>query len=500
LPENYITATTERFFGMGALAAVVNKEDGDAVDTAISMLKALKHRSTGTYGIASATRVNIEKSVELLKKQNLNSPVVIGYAFSKTLPKDKTQPIELDAATLVFDGRVHLANPQLSDVEFAAEKLKQNHQKAAKTLIEESEGDFAFAVAEQNKLIAGRDPLGVCPLYYGENNAVLALASERKALWKIGIRETGSFPPGELAIVDRQGFKFKPVRKIVKCKVKRISVGDATMRLQTLLQRSIRMRASGLKDVAVAFSGGLDSSLIGLLAKQTGANVHLVFVSLADQPEIEYARKAADALKLQVHVKLYDERDVERIFPKVLWLIEEADAVKASIGIPFCWAAENAAKMGLKAMLAGQGADELFGGYMRYLTAYSRRGKGRASEIIFRDVLKMHEANFERDSKICGYHNVELKLPFATYQMAQFAVNLPLELKIEPRCDTNRKIVLRQVAKNVGLPEFIVNKPKKAIQYATGVTKTLKKLAKRKGLSIREYSKEVFQNTFLNGD
>ena len=485
---------------MGAVAAVVNKEGGDAAETAISMLRALKHRSTGTYGIASVTRVSIEKSVEVLKKQSINSPVVIGYAFSKTLPQDKTQPIELDGATLAFEGRLYPANRQLSDAEFAAEKLKQNHEKAAKTFMEKFEGDFAFAVAEPNKLIAGRDPLGVCPLYYGENKTVLALASERKALWKIGIRETGSFPPGDLAIADKQGFEFKPVRSRVKGDITRISVGDATMKLQTLLQRSIRKRVSGLKDIAVAFSGGLDSSLIAFLAKQTGVNVHLVFVSLADQPEIEYAKKAADALKLRVHVKLYDERDVERVLPKVLWLIEEADPIKASIGVPFYWVAENAAKMGLKVMLAGQGADELFGGYMRYVTAYSREGKGRAREIIFKDVLKMHEANFERDSKICGYHNVELRLPFATYEVAEFAVSLPLELKMESACDTKRKLVLRRVARSDGLPEFIANKPKKAIQYATGVSKILKKLAKRKGLSMREYVKNVFKNAFLNGD
>ena len=485
---------------MGAVVAVVNKEGGNAAETAISMLKTLKHRSTGTYGIASATRVNIEKSVELLKKQNINLPVAIGYAFSKTLPQDKTQPIKLDGATLAFEGRLYPANPQLSDAEFAAEKLKQNHEKAAKTLIEKFEGDFAFAVAEPNKLIAGRDPLGVCPLYYGENKTSLALASERKALWNIGIKEIGSFPPGDLVVADEQGFEFKPVRRLVKGNIKRISMQDATVRLQTLLQRSIRERVLGLKDIAVAFSGGLDSSLIAFLTKQTGVNVHLVFVSLADQPEIEYAKKAADALKLRVHVKLYDERDVEKVLPKVLWLIEEGAPVKASIGVPFYWAAENAAKIGLKVMLAGQGADELFAGYKRYLSGCSPQGRERLRETIFEDIVKMHETNFERDSKICSFHNIELRLPFATYQIAKFAISLPLELKIESANDTLRKLVLRRMAENIGLPKFIAAKPKKAIQYATGVSKTLKKLAKGKGLFMREYVKKVFKNTFLNGD
>ena len=485
---------------MGAIVAVLNKEGVNAAETAISMLKTLKHRSTGTYGIASATRIGIEKSIELLKKQNINSPVAIGCAFSRRLSQDRPQPIKLYGATLAFEGRLYPASPQLSDSESVAEKLKQNREKAARTLIEKFEGDFAFVVAEPDRLIAGRDPLGVCPLCYGESKTLLAMASERKALWKIGIKETASFPPGNLAIADRHGFKFKSIKRLVQGEIKRVDMQNATVRLETLLQRSTRERVLGLKEVAVAFSGGLDSSLIAFLAKKTGLIVHLIFVSLENRSEIECAKKAAEALKLPIHVRLYKEKDVEKVLPRVLWLIEEPAPVKASIGIPFYWTAESAAKMGLKVVLAGQGADELFGGYKRYLTDYSRQGKEKVREAIFKDIMKMHETNFERDSKICGYHNVELRLPFATCRMVEFAVNLPLELKIESSGDTERKLVLRRVAKSVGLPEFIANKPKKAIQYATGVSKTLKKLAKRKGLSMREYVRKVFDDTFLNGD
>jgi asparagine synthetase B (glutamine-hydrolysing) len=483
-----------------AIVAVLNKEDANAAETAISMLNTLKHRSTGTYGIASATRIGIEKSIELLKKQNINSPVAVGYAFSRRFSQDRLQPTKIYGATSVFEGRLYPASPQLSDAESVAERLKQNREKAARTLIQKFEGDFAFVVAEPDRLIAGRDPLGVCPLYYGESKTLLAIASERKALWKIGIKEAVSFPPGNLAVVDKHGFKFKSVKRLVQGKIKRVDMQNAIVRLRTLLQRSTRERILGLKEVAVAFSGGLDSSLIAFLAQKTGVNVHLIFVSLENRSEIECAKKAAEALKLPIHVRLYKEKDVEKALPRVLWLIEEPAPVKASIGIPFYWAAENAAKMELKVMLAGQGADELFGGYKRYLTEYLRQGKEKVREAIFKDIVKMHETNFERDRKICGFHNVELRLPFATCRMVEFALTLPLELKIESSDDAQRKLVLRWVAKSAGLPEFIANKPKKAIQYSTGVSRTLKKLAKRKGLSQREYVSKVFDDVSLKGD
>ena len=76
-------------------------------------------------------------------------------------------------------------------------------------------------------------------------------------------------------------------------------------------------------------------------------------------------------LPLQVH--LFKDSDVEKTLPKAVALIEEADPIKASVGLPFYWVAEKASEAGFKVMLAGQGADELFGGYQRYVTRVLQR-------------------------------------------------------------------------------------------------------------------------------
>jgi asparagine synthase (glutamine-hydrolysing) len=114
-------------------------------------------------------------------------------------------------------------------------------------------------------------------------------------------------------------------------------------------------------------------------------------------------------------------------------------------------------------------------------------------DTIFKDISGVYASNLERDWKICNFHNVELRLPFAKQDIARFALGLPLELKIEPSETTLRKLVLRQVAKDIGLPEFVVNKPKKAIQYTTGVNAVLRKLAKQNGLPVKEFVKESFE-------
>jgi asparagine synthase (glutamine-hydrolysing) len=213
---------------------------------------------------------------------------------------------------------------------------------------------------------------------------------------------------------------------------------------------------------------------------------------LVDHPETEEAKKAAEELKLPIQVYLFREADVGEIISKVVGLIEEPDPVKASIGVPFYWTAEKTAEAGFKVLLAGQGADELFGGYQRYINDYLSYGKEKVRRTIFDDAVKLHESNIERDVKICNFHDAELRLPFASYQIAEFATSLPVELKIERNADSLRKLVLRKVAENVGLPKSIADKPKKAVQYSTGINDALKNLAKKQKTTVKEYVYRLF--------
>ena len=478
---------------MRALIAILHKRGENVTNTAITMLKTLKPKKTEDLGIASPTIIKIAKTLKALQTSKIDSHIIIGHIFSKTLDTDKPQPMKLENATLVFEGRTYPLTKNPSNIEAIAKELQQNHEKEAETIIKEIEGNFAFTIAEPSRLIAARDPLGIQSLYYGENADLAALASERKTLWKIGIKEPYSFPPGQIALINRNGFKFKPVKTLTYSKPKQLTIHEAAEELQTLLQHSVKERVSELKEVAVAFSGGLDSSIIAFLAKKSNTNVHLIHVSLDNQPETEHAKKVAEELKMPIHIHLFRREDVEAVVPKVLEIIEEPNPVQTSIGIPFYWTAEKTAEMNLKVMLAGQGADELFGGYSRYVDDYLLHGKETARKKMFKDVTKLHETNLERDTKICNFHDVELRLPFATYRIARFALDLPLELKIEPKKNTLRKLVLRKVAINLGLPKHVVEKPKKAIQYTTGINNSLNRIAKKKGLTVNEYLQKTFK-------
>ena len=479
---------------MKVTVAVLDKQRNNVVDRVLELLKALGDVRTSHFGLVSPTKSLLDKNLDIMSRQGLVSSTMVGYVSSKPTSSSGYEFLQLDDAALVFEGRVYSPMPKTAVMEQVA-KEPLHCETILQTLIEKADGDYSFLMLKDGWIAAGRDPVGVQPFYYGENKNVVAVATNRKALWKLGIENPLSFPPGNLAFANREGFQFKPIKTLTYTEPKPITMDEAAKKLQALLEQSIQRRVHGLKEVAVAFSGGLDSSLVAFLASKCGVKVNLFHVSLENQVETEEAMKAADELNLPLQVHLFKDSDVEKTLPKVIELIEEPDPIKASIGLPFYWTAEKAAEAGFRVLLAGQGADELFGGYQRYVNEYCKEGSEKVRKTMFNDVAKIHESNLERDLKITAFHDIELRLPFASFELAEFALSLPIECKIEKKTDTLRKLVLRKVALNAGMPSSVVDKPKKAVQYSTGINDAVKRIAKKHQKAVNEYVNELLQES-----
>jgi len=479
---------------MGALVAAVNKAGEDAVPKVVAMLRELKHRGNDGHGIATPSSVITASTIEALNLKNCSSSIALGHNLSHILPRDQPQPVQGNGFTVAFEGRLFPSPnpPDLPEVKEIVGKLASNPLRNACNIIENLEGSYVFAVAESKKIVAGRDVFGATPLYYGENDTLCAVASERKALWKIGLDDAESFPPGHLAVINEQGFSFHTVKELRMPPREKLDMETAARALQLLLLEATRKRVSDLEAVAVAFSGGIDSSVVAVLAENVGLDVQLVSVGLEGQREVLFAEEAAEALGLPLHLQTYTVSELEETLAKVLWLIEEPHSVNACIAVPFYWTAETASKLGYPVLLAGQGADELFGGYQRYLTEYAGAGDEAVEQKMFHDVENAYRANFQRDNQVCSFHGVELRLPFIDRDVVDFALRLPLRLKINSVEDRLRKRVLRRVARNLEVPSFMADKRKKAVQYTTGVTKALQRLAKNEGLTLRQYVEKTF--------
>jgi asparagine synthase (glutamine-hydrolysing) len=474
---------------MGSLAIAVGKRGYNTFNTVLSMLGELHNRGCDAFGVASCRETIVKRSLEELKNEEIDSSSLIGHSLAEYTSRDVAQPIQRRDFSLVIDGRFYPSPPE-GEPKHLAETV-ENLGNRADHLIQKFNGAYTFAFAKNTGVVLGRDALGANPLYFGENSDLCAAASERKALWAIGIAKTASFPPGNTASVNHKGFSFDTIKTLTQPPIRTTKMKTAAKQLQNTLLQSVKEQTSDLQEVAIAFSGGVDSSLIASLAKFCGVKVQLIFVELEGCLENHFAQHAARALGLPLHSVTFSLDDLEQLLPQVQWLIEEANILDTCIATPLFWVAQQADKLGFHILLSGQGADELFGGYHRYLEEYATHGAIGLQRRLLHDIVANSESGFPRDNKVTAYHKVELRNPLISWNVVQLALSFPIELKLDSATDPLRKNVLRETAKMVGIPEFIAERPKQAIQYTTGVMRGIRKLARKQGLTIKKYVKTV---------
>lgn len=343
-------------------------------------------------------------------------------------------------------------------------------------IIKRLDGDYAFAVYDEKNLVVVRDPLGVKPIYYGSNNDYFGFASERKALWKVGIDETHSLPPNhmlhnqELVPLKNQLFMDKSFSK------GRFSENKADLKnlIKESLIKSVEKRVNSLKRVGIPFSGGVDSTLLVVLCNDLGVETELYTVGSEGSPDLNFAMKVAEHMGHSIHTRIVDEELVRNYTPLVLNAIEEWNLMKLGVGMTAYLAAEMARENGIQVLLSGQGADELLAGYHRYLN-FNTQNKIDAQKNLENDVKNLYHVNLERDEKVSMAHSVELRVPYLDLNFVNITLNTPLKYKIHGSNDRLRKCILREVAKDLGVPQEIVKRPKKAAQYGSGIHKILTK-------------------------
>jgi len=480
-----LTRSVERSV-MRTILAVLEKTNKDANETVKKVLDSMEKTESEHIEVASL-QLDVNEGLRKLEGTTVTS-VAIGSIQSKS----DFSILDIINGKLAFQGRVYSPDFKPSPLRAIVDEVSKKGEKAIERMISTFDGDFAVVVAEPERIVAGRDPVGVQPLYYGESHDCAAVGSNRTLLWKIGIEETRSFPPGNIGVVTCRGFKFTPVKKLSVFEPKQITMETAADALLEMLEQAVHIRVRGEKEIAVAFSGGLDSSIVAFQAKKSCSQVRLIHVSLGGKSETEEAKRAADELRLPLNIHVFREEDVAVTVPKVVELVEEPDPVNTAVGIAFYWTAQKTAESGFRVLLAGQGADELFGGYQRYAKEYFLEGEERVRRTMLYDIARIHESNIERDNKICNFHGVELRLPFASYAMCEFASSLPTELKLDCKLDSLKKLVLRKTAERMGLPQWIAAKPKKAVQYGTGTSSALKRLARRRKMKVGDLLADIF--------
>jgi len=459
---------------LGAVAAVLGRNSEACKLLTQRMLRALSHRGP-------------ESAIAVLHNRSLHGAIGV-----RSHQNAKWRFLQSSASTVSVDGSFY----QVADKNQARSvcRILSKHRslsKAAGRLLR-MPGSYSIIFSVNGYLGALRDTNGLKPLYYGRTRNLTAFASERKALWSIGFRDVERVLPGHIYSATKKGVAKKCLARLPPSSETRMTLQQASSRLLRLLRQSVRRITEGVDTIGVAFSGGLDSAVTAVLAKDAHRDVQLISVGLPGSSELSTAEDYARQVGLPVEFQPFSSDTLEQYVRRVVWLIEEPNLMKVSVAIPLHWSATVASRLRIRVMLCGQGSDELYGGYSRYSRILDSKGRRALVDELYRTVIESFKVNYERDEQATAPCGVELRTAFADRDVVQFSLRIPLEFKVRPGHDLTRKWVLREAAKRLGLPENIIWRRKKAIQHGTGVENAIRKLAKKQNLTAEAYLEKTY--------
>jgi len=236
------------------------------------------------------------------------------------------------------------------------------------------------------------------------------------------------------------------------------------------------------REVGVLFSGGLDSSIIAKVAADYG-RIKLYTIGTEGAHDLQVAHETAVELGLEwVPIVLDEKTIIANLIPLSLLLRDQAP-LPLSYEMPLFMVASVSNE---SILLSGQGADELFGGYSRYL----QMDDYQLAEGMKRDIEALLSHGVDNESRIASHFRKQILHPYLHPSVVREASLLPLRQCIDGQ---SRKVVLRDVARLLGLSQ-VAERPKKAAQYGSGVMKVMKAEAKRLGVGLRELVPTLEEN------
>lgn len=351
------------------------------------------------------------------------------------------------------------------------------YEEKGAAFLDELQGMFAFILydADKNSYLIGRDHLGIIPLYMGyDEHGNFYVASEMKALVPV-CRTIKEFPAGSYMSSDdgeihsyyqRDWFEFDNVKD---------NVTDAAQ-LKEALEDSVKSHLMSDVPYGVLLSGGLDSSVISAITKKFAARrvedderseawwpqLHSFAVGLEGSPDLKAAQEVANHLGTvhhEIHFTVQEGLDAIR---DVIYHIETYDVTTIRASTPMYLMARKIKAMGIKMVLSGEGADEVFGGYLYFHKAPNAK---EFHEETVRKLLALHMYDCARANKAMSAWGVEARVPFLDKKFLDVAMCLNPKDKM---CGNGKmeKYILRECFESY-LPASVAWRQKE--QFSDGV-------------------------------
>lgn len=388
------------------------------------------------------------------------------------------QPQTYKGLSITFNGEVynhrelrrqHLAQEELS-TQSDTEVVLRLYAKLGPAGVELLDGMFALAIMDDENLFLARDPIGIKPLYLGFAGSTLHFASEIKA-FPAGLDRIEVFPPGHWYHSQMGLHRFYHVGQARQLLPSPRTEAEAQQQLAELLRTAVVKRLMGDVPVGVSLSGGLDSSIVTLLAKEGLDELHSFAVGVEGSKDLAAAHEVSAFLGTRHHERVYSMGEMLAAAPDVVYYLESFDPALVRSAIPNYFLAQLTAEH-VKVMLTGEGADELYAGY-DYLRGFAEAEQlQKEMEYI---VGALHNTNLQRADRMSMRFGLEARVPFLDVDSIAYALALPAEWKLT-RSNKQGERVEKALLRNAfagRLPDHIVQRPKQKFSLGAGSSQLL---------------------------
>jgi asparagine synthase (glutamine-hydrolysing) len=463
----------------------VKKKTDELRVQVLGMSKKLRHRGPDWSGVFSCERAILaHERLSIVDPQSGGQPL-----------KSKDGQLILSVNGEIYNHR-EIRNRIGNQYEFLTqsdcEVILALYREKGTAFLEDLNGIFGFALydCEKDSFLVARDHIGIIPLYIGwDQYGQFFVSSELKAL-EGNCTRIREFPPGHYLTNETE----EPVRwynrdwmEYDQVKNNTTSIDD----LRTALEEAVHRQLMSDVPYGVLLSGGLDSSIISAIAKKYAARrietddtqaawwpqLHSFVIGLDGSPDLAAARKVADHIGSIHHEITYTLQEGLDAIRDVIYYLETYDVTTVRASTPMYLMARVIKSMGIKMVLTGEGADEIFGGYLYFHKAPDAQA---LHEETLRKISKLHLYDCLRANKSLAAWGVEGRVPFLDKEFIDVAMRLNPQDKLS-RNGRMEKWVLRKAFEDY-LPESVVWRQKE--QFSDGVgygwIDNLKQLASEK--------------------
>lgn len=251
-------------------------------------------------------------------------------------------------------------------------------------------------------------------------------------------------------------------------------------KLSDLIIDAVKKRIENKKLIGIAFSGGIDSTLLAFICHKLNKDFKLYSVGLENSSDLKYAEQIAKEFNWKIDRKILSLNEAGSIIKNVVNILNSDDVVWIGVGsVAYC-VLQMAKDDKVDVLLNGLGSEEIFAGYERHKLRIDFKD---VNEECWRGLRNLWERDMKRDFKIASEFGINVKCPFLDDEVIRFTMRIPENFKINKEMN---KIILREVAFNLGLKKEFILRKKKAAQYGSNFDKALLKLAKKNGFKMKK--------------